>query len=57
MLDEDKKQLKRVDAYGKGLTDWEIEFVDSCLKQTDAGRELSEKQRAVIKRIDDHKVG
>jgi len=30
------------------MTDWEMEFVDSCVKQSEAGRTMSEKQTKII---------
>ncbi len=44
-----------------GLTEWEANFVDSILKQLNDDRALSEKQRAVAKKIqrelDDGRIG
>ena len=47
----DGELAKELCALDHGLSDWEMTFADSLAKQTEAGRELSAKQRAVAKRI------
>lgn len=45
-----KDLLDQIDEEGKGLTDWEIEFVDSMMKQIDS-KEPTKKQLDIIDRI------
>ena len=35
----------------EGLTPWEVGFAESLAKQTEAGRELSDKQRSIAESI------
>lgn len=55
-MTDDEKLIKRIDDHGKGLTDWEVEFVDSCLRTLERGEPLTTKQRAVAQRIDEQRV-
>lgn len=55
-LQKDKNLLTRIDEFGKGLNDYEKGFLDSCLKQVEAGRSLSEKQRALAEKLDEDHV-
>lgn len=43
--------LKELDNHGEGLTQYEIEFVESLHGWLRSGRELTEKQRAMLDRI------
>lgn len=52
--EEYQKLLERVDKYGKGLTDWEINFVADLIDNPPA--HPSEKQISILKRIDKEKV-
>lgn len=55
MIREDfEKLLTRVDTYGKGLTEWEINFVSSLID--DPPDHPSKKQIDILKRIDKEKV-
>lgn len=56
MYDRICGMLDAIDERGKGLTDWEIEFVDSLLKQTDQARPLTEKQIDTLKDIYNKRV-
>lgn len=60
LLEDDRKLLARVDEHAKGLTPWEVEFVASLVERlaetNEGGRALSDKQRAILERIDDEKV-
>ena len=49
-----QKMLTRVDKYGKGLTDWEVDFVAGLIDNPP--HTPSEKQIAILKRIDEQKV-
>lgn len=54
---EDLKLVKRVDEFGKNLTEWETDLVESCLRRLlEDVRPLSEKQREVMERLDREKV-
>ena len=55
-LQQDKNILARIDTYGVGLTDAEIEAVDSFLKWVEKGQELTEKQRKWAEDIDEKRV-
>ena len=52
----DEELWEEVDERGDGLTRWETEFHESIKKQLDDGRELSERQRAVLMRIIEEKT-
>lgn len=43
--------LQELDQHGEGLTQWEIDFVESLTQQLLAGRNLSDKQRTQLQRI------
>jgi len=45
--------LEKVDRDGVGLTDWEINFVESLSSQRARGEPISEKQKAALERIFD----
>lgn len=45
----DMALVRTIDEEGVGLTGWEIEFIDSLLKNPD--RPLTERQREVLDRI------
>jgi hypothetical protein len=49
------KLLQRVDRYGKGLTEWEINFVAGLIDNPPATP--SARQVEILKRIDKEKVG
>jgi len=49
--------LEELDANGNGLTEWEINFVESLTKQLQRGGYLSVKQREILDRIRDEKLG
>lgn len=58
MTPEERKEydrtLQRVDRYGKGLTEWEINFVAGLIDNPPATP--SAKQVEILKRIDREKV-
>lgn len=54
--DECLGMLDDIDNHGSGLTDWEIEFTDSLMKQLEAGKDPSDKQCATVKRIHKERV-
>lgn len=43
--------LRELDEHGEGLTQFEIDFVESVMQQLRAGRTLTEKQRATLAHI------
>ena len=43
--------LKELDDHGEGLTQWEIDLVESLMQQLRAGRTLTESQRAKLDEI------
>jgi len=46
-----KHQIQCIQDHGIDLTDWEKDFIRSIILQHKAGRELSEKQCAIVERI------
>lgn len=52
----DKRLLTRIDEFGQNLSEWEVEFVESCLKRLETGQPLTDKQRAIAERLDEEKV-
>ena len=48
--------VKELDERGEDLSEWEIEFVDSLLKQLKMGRFLTEKQRQRLDEIREEKL-
>ena len=48
-----KCRLKHIDAFGKGLSDWEIKFVADLIDNPP--KEFSGKQNEIIERIYDEK--
>lgn len=51
------KQARRVDSWGHNLSDWDKDFVESCLRRlVNDHRPLSVKQREILQRLDDTKV-
>lgn len=50
-------ELQELDEHGNGLTQWEINFVESLMKQLRNGSFLSAKQREILERIRDEKLG
>lgn len=55
--EEAQNQLDDIDNEGKGLTDWEANFVDEMLEKTDGGYAPTEQEAATIKRIHIQRVG
>ena len=56
-LKDDRTLLERIDKYGKGLSEWEVDFVESCMKRLEDDEEpLTEKQRSVALRIEEQRV-
>lgn len=47
--------LDKVDRDGVGLTDWEIEFVESLCRQRERKQPMTEKQKAALERIFDNR--
>lgn len=52
----DSNLVKRIDDHAKGLTEWEANFVNSCLEWLDAHKCLTPKMRQVAERIDEEKI-
>lgn len=48
---EDHALVKKLAGIERGLTDWEVEFVESIAEQIQRNRSLSPKQRACGERI------
>ncbi|MCA8950100.1 MAG: hypothetical protein KDE27_11405 [Planctomycetes bacterium] len=48
--------LKELDEHGEGLTQWEIDFVESLTGQLRAGRFLSNAQRQTLNRIREERL-
>ena len=49
-------ELKELDDHGSGLTQFEIDFVESLHGWLRAGRRLSHKQRATLTRIREERL-
>jgi hypothetical protein len=47
----DKELVDTLCEIDRGLSDWEVDFVESIAKQVEQHRSLSEKQRAIANRI------
>ena len=48
--------LQELDVYGEGLTQFEVDFVESLLQQLRAGRTLTDKQRAKLDSIREERL-
>ena len=48
--------LQELDEHGEGLTDYEIDLVESLTKQLRAGAMLSDKQRAKLDEIREERL-
>jgi hypothetical protein len=48
--------LQELDAHGEGLTQFEVDFVESLLQQLRAGRTLTDKQRAKLDSIREERL-
>lgn len=55
-LSRDRNLIARIDEFGKGLSSWEIDFVESCTRRLDEGSPLSAKQRQTAEEIDGRRV-
>ena len=55
-LEQAQNMLDQIDNFGENLTEWEVDFVDDLLKQTDQGRCPTDRQMGIIKRISKEKV-
>lgn len=56
-MDEDDLALVQfLDEHGEGLTSWEVDFVESCMRRVNALCPLSEAQRAKIVQITSNRV-
>ena len=52
-IEDDLQLARRIDEYAEDLSDWEIDFIESCLRRLEVeGRSLSEKQRNILERMD-----
>ena len=51
----DRDLAERIDAEGEGLTPWEIDFVESILRQLDGGRPVTPRQRKVLEQLEDQR--
>lgn len=56
-VDDDRKLLKRVDGFARGLTSKESDFVESCTRWLGSNRPLTDPMRKWLQDIDDKKVG
>ena len=43
--------VEAIQAEGRGVTEWEGKFVQSCAEVLDEGRGLSEKQEEILERV------
>lgn len=48
--------VKELDEHGEGLSQWEIDFVESLLQQLRASRRLTKKQRNRLDEIRDKRL-
>lgn len=48
--------VKRICDYAKGMTPWEVDFVEAIAKNIDEGRWPSEAQVKILERIDNTRV-
>ena len=46
-----KQWIDDVNAEGRGLTDWETQFMESLTEQFDRRQSMSEKQEEILERI------
>lgn len=47
----DKELTDSLCEIDRGLSDWEVDFVESLAKQVESNRKLSDKQRTIAERI------
>ena len=50
-IEDAQSKLDDIDNKGSAVTDWEAEFIDSMLKQTDKGIPPTDKQAEMINSI------
>lgn len=53
---KDTNLVKRIDDYGEDLTDWEKNFIESCLEWLDAHKCLTDDMRKKAEQIDEERV-
>ena len=51
-----KQQVEEIQNNGKGLSDWELNFIMSFKRQLEEGRNLSIKQMEILERIYEEKT-
>ena len=51
-----KQQVEEIQNNGKGLSDWELNFIMSIKRQLEEGRNLSIKQMEILERIYEEKT-
>lgn len=49
---EDAALLKRIDEEGEDVTEWECDFIESCLRRLDTGLPLTPEQRKKAEQIE-----
>lgn len=55
-LAEDRKLVRRLCDFARGMTDWEVRFVESIARQVETGRVLSDAQRSRAEQVDEDRV-
>jgi hypothetical protein len=50
-MDEWREQVDEIEQLGKGLTNWELQFIESISDQLTGGRPLTERQAEVLDKI------
>ncbi len=53
---DDMYFVEEIENNGKGLTDWEVNFILSIKRQLEEGRHLSARQSEILERIYQEKV-
>ncbi len=48
---DDQIDVRRLDEQGVGLTEWETEFVEQCVRRVNRGRALTDKMRVKLDEI------
>lgn len=56
MTEDEKRLIKRIDEHATGLTPWEVDFVEQMVRKAERGDALTDKQRAILERIDEQRV-
>lgn len=62
IMNDDEKLIKRIDEFGKNLTDWEVQFISEMvnrtvfMKKNKRDTTLTERQRKLLERIEKDRV-